>query len=242
VSGLVRRRRSVRKTLVRGLALTSLLVITATLATALQVRRVRVTGTHRFPATEVEQALESALGSPTLTARPEALRAAARDLPWVADARVRVSLDGVVSCAVTERSPVAVAVDGEQRQLVDATGQLLGPAPDGALVLELDGFRLHPEERAIVLAAAARLEAAWGATLTRAARVAPNDVALSFADSDTVVVADPSRPAGVADARRVYGAWIATNGTAPLRLDARVAGRVAVMPAPRPDPEAAEAR
>ena len=125
MSSVVRRRRSLHKGLLRAATLVSLLAITATLATALQVRRVRVTGTHRFSATEVERELQSALGSPTLTARPDVLRAAARSLPWVADAQVHVSLDGVVSCQVTERTPVAVAVDGGQRQLVDSTGLLL---------------------------------------------------------------------------------------------------------------------
>lgn len=232
MSTFVRRRRAVRKALIRVPALVCLLAVTATLAAALQVRRVRVTGTHRFPATEVEQALQSALGSPTLTVRPEALRAAAKGLPWVAGASVHVSLDGVVSCTVTERSPVAVAVDGDRRQLVDAGGRLLGPATGSEPGLELDGFRPHPDERSLVLAAVAGVETAWGSTLERAAQLGPRDVALTFADADTVVVADPLRPVGVADARRVYEAWIAAHGTPPLRLDARVSGRVAVTPAP----------
>ena len=60
--------------------------------------RSRWTGTHRFPATDIEAVLRSALGSPTLTVRPDDLREAVRGLPWIADAQVRISLDGVVSC------------------------------------------------------------------------------------------------------------------------------------------------
>jgi hypothetical protein len=87
-----------------------------------------------------------------------------------------------------------------------------------------------------VLATAAAAERAWGARLLRAERLGPCDVSFAFADTACIVVADPARPEGLACARRVLTAWTAQVGAAPLRLDARVADRVAVTPAPPPPP------
>lgn len=226
------RRRPWRRLALRGAALLALLALTATLAVALQVREIRVTGAQRFPAREVEESLRSALGTPTVAARPEALRGAVRALPWVQDARVRVSLDGVVACAVVERTPVALARDGGRTVVVDAEGRLLGPLPGMSMGLTLEGFAPYPEERAQLLASRAALEQAWGGPLTLARRRGPHDVELVFTGAPCLVLADPARPANVADAHRLLSAWIADAGRAPLRLDARVGGRIAVLPAP----------
>ncbi len=233
MNGLPRRRRAWRLALRSGL-LVVLLAATATLALALQVREVRVSGVHRFPAAAVEQALRSALGTPTLAARPEALRAAVRALPWVEDARVRVSLDGVVTCVVTERVPAAVAVDGSLRRLVDASGTILGPAAGEADLLEAVDFGAHPDDLSAALAGAAGLGERWGRPLRRIRRIGAGAVELTFADTPFPVLADLDRPASVTEARRVLTAWDREVGADPLRLDARVPGRVAVLPAPPP--------
>ena len=102
----------------------------------------------------------------------------------------------------------------------------------------LDGFAPFPEESAVLLAAVPALERTWGARLERVERVGPSDVALHFAGTPLPVLADPTKPAGLAAARRVLTAWTATR-PAPVRLDARVSGLVAVLPAP-PDPEEAK--
>jgi len=226
------RRRPWRRVLARAASLLALLAVTATLAAALQIREIRVTGTRRFPARAVEETLQGALGTPTVAARPEALRAAVRALPWIADAQVRVSLDGVVACTVVERTPVAIASDGGRTTLVDAEGRLLGPPGSQALTLTLEGFAPFPEERATLLAARAALEQAWAGPLTVARRRGPHDVELLFAGAPCPVLADPAQPANLGDARRLLPAWIADTGGPPLRLDARVAGRIAVLPAP----------
>jgi len=203
-------------------------------AVALQVRQVRVVGTHRFPALQVETALRTALGTPTIAARADELRAIVRRIPWVADASVRVSLDGVLTCRVSERTPVAMARDGVTATLVDAEGQVLGPCDPGAVLLEIDGFASVPEERAAALANVPALERSWGGRLERIERIGPRDVALHFAATASTLIVDPANPATLADARRVLAAWMTANKLAPRRLDVRVAGRAAVLPASPP--------
>lgn len=239
MSAHVTRRRGLRTVMVRALPLVILVGLTATLAIALQVRQVRVEGVRSFPARDVEQALHTALGTPTFTARPEALRALARTVPWVDDARVRVSLDGIVVCTVTERSAVALEVDGGHHVLLDATGALLGPAGERTDLLELDGFGPYPEERAAVLAAARRLERAWTAKLVKVARVSDQDVEVTFADTPCAIVLDPNEPSTLLTARAVLEAWRRQRGGEPLRIDARIAERLAVLPAPTPPVEGA---
>jgi cell division septal protein FtsQ len=235
MSGIVRQRRLVRRLATRALPVVLVLAATATLAAALQVRDVRVTGVRRFPAREVETVLRAALGTPTIAARASALRASVRALPWVADANVRVSLDGLVTCAVVERTPVAVASDGGVRRLLDSEGNTLGPAEPGAALLEVEGFAACPEERAAVVAAAAQLERGWNDRLRRVERVGPHDVALSFAGTPFPVLADPGDPGALVLAREVLDAWLASGRPGPLRVDARVRGRVALLPAPLPE-------
>jgi len=232
MSGPVRSRRGWWRLAKRVLPAFVLLGLTATLAAALQVREVRVTGTHRFPAREVEAVLQRALGTPTVAARASDLRASVRGLPWVEDATVRVSLDGVVSCAVVERTPVAVAVDHGPPRLLDRDGRLLAPAETPTSLLELDGFAAYPEERAAVLASVQALQRCWDGRLERVERLGPHDVSLRFADTPFPVLADPGDPQLLTDARKVLTAWMRAHNPAPLRMDARIAGRVAVLPAP----------
>lgn len=225
-----RRRRLLQRWGLRGLTLAVLLGVTATLAAALQVREVRVDGTHRFPADQVESVLRTSLGSPTLTVRPDDLREAVRRLPWVADAQVRLSLDGVVSCTVEERVPVAVAAASGGLELVDRDGGLLFPvatAPDLPL---LRGFAPHPEERAALLAVIDELGERWGAPIRTAYRLGPRDVRLEFGAGQPTVVVDPAKPANVVEARRVLTAWTAAHGAPPSQIDARVDHRIAVLP------------
>ena len=231
MSGPVRHRRPWRRLARRAVPVGLAIGLAATLAIALQVREVRVVGTHRFPASEVETALRSALGTPTIATRADELRAIVRRIPWVAEASVRVSLEGVLTCRVSEREPVAVARDGATVALVDAEGQVLSPCEAGTGLLELDGFASFPEERAAVLASVPALERGWGARLERVERMAPRDVALHFVATVPTLIADPANPASLADGRRVLAAWTSTDKPAPRALDVRVTGRVAVLPA-----------
>jgi hypothetical protein len=241
VSGLVRHRHPWRR-LARYTAIAvGVAALTGTLALAVQVRRVQVSGAGAFPAREVEVALGSALGERMLVTSAEELRSHVLGVPWVADVVVRLSLDGTVSCLVTERQPVAVAVDAGRRQLVDATGTLLGDHAWSSQLLELRGFAPYPPERGAVLAAVPQLERFWGGRLVSIERCGPRDVALAFADTPFVVMADPTDGSLLATARAVTAAWTARAKAAPQRVDARVAGRVALLPAPpttpTPNPE-----
>lgn len=238
MSGLVRHRRPWRRLAVLGGLLALAAGLTATLAAALQVRQVRVEGSRRFPAADIERALQYALGSTTLTVRAADLRAIVSEVPWVADAAVRVTLDGTVHCTVREREPVALARDGERTSLADREGNLLGPARGTLPELEIDGFAPYPGERTTVLGAVEQLERAWGARLTLAERIGPADVALHFAGAPFPVVANPGRSEQVSLARRVLEAWLREGQKPPLRLDARADGRVAVLPAPPPEEDA----
>jgi hypothetical protein len=232
VSGIVRHRRRWRRLAVRLALVAACAALTATLAAALQAHAIRVTGTERFAAAEVERALRFALGTPTVALRADTLRGAARAVPWVADVQVQISIDGVVSCEVSERQPVALAVDGGAREMVDAEGRLLGPPAGAVAGPELRGFAADTPGRVAVLHAVAAAERAWGARVVSAERVGPRDVLLRFADGDCAALFDPAAPERLAAARRVAGAWAAEAGAAPLRVDARLVGRVALLPAP----------
>lgn len=234
MSGIVRHRQSWKRTVRVGLILVAGAILTTTLGMAFQVRRVLVEGTRRFGTTEVETALQPALGSMSLTVRAADLRDAVLEVPWVEEASVRVSLDGVVHCLVREREPVAVAIDGAVVSLVDATGHLMG-APHGVLPeLELVDFAPFPEERATLLASLPSLQRAWGAPVRRALRLGFSNVALSFPNVSCPILVDPTSESQLRLARRVLETWQRDTHSAPQRLDARVDGRVAVLPAPEP--------
>jgi len=235
MSGLVRHRRRWRRLALRAATVVAFAALTATLAAGLQVHEIRVTGISRFPAAEVETALRFALGTPTVTLHAEELRQAVRALPWVAEAQVRVSIDGVVDCAVVERQPAAIAVDGSARVMVGTEGHLLGPLRGDVPPVELHGFAADPYGRAAVLATAGAVESRWGARLVRAERLGPRDVMFVFADTPCRVVADPARPEAIATARRLHAAWTDADGREPLRIDVRAASRAAVLPAPAPE-------
>ena len=234
MSGLVRHRHPGRRALRIAAPVLALLGLSGTLAVALQVREVKVTGVVRFSTHEVETILRSALGTPTIATRAEGLRTAVLTIPWVAEATVKVSLDGVVSCAVSERQPAAFTRDGGELQLIDAQGHVLGPYGADLGLLRLDGFSPFPEERAHALAALRPCENAWGGRVERVERLGPHDVALHFVGDDLSVVADPANPAALAIGRQVLAAWPASRRGVARQIDVRVPGRVAVLPAAPP--------
>ena len=231
MSGLVRHRHRWRRLAARLAVAGVAAALTATLAAGLQVHTIRVTGARRFRAAEVENALRFALGTPTVALRADTLRLAVRAVPWVADAQIQISIDGVVTCDVVERQPVAIAVDGPARAMVDADGRLLGSPCGEVTGPDLCGFAADADGRAAVLRATPEAESRWGARLLRAERLGPRDVLLVFADTSCGAVIDPARPESVALARRVLTAWTAATSAAPQRIDVRVPERVAVLPA-----------
>ncbi len=227
----LRRPRSWRRLLLKGAGALAVCAVFAGLAAGLQVRRVDVSGTHRFPAAQVEHTLESALGRPTVSVRAQALRDAVLALGWVADATVRIGFDGTVHCTVVERTPVAVAVDGPRPMLLDADGRVLAPADGAAVGPALRGFAAYPEQRRRILRSVPALERAWRAPVVAIDRLGPGDAAIRFADFDGLVVIDPQRPGAVAGGRDVLRAWIERTGTPPERIDVRAQTWVMLRPA-----------
>lgn len=195
-----------------------------------EVKRVEVEGVRRFDPAAARKALEDALGKPPILASASALREKLLAVPWVADAQVAVGLDGTVRCVVQEKRPAAVLTDQEPWQLLDAAGQVLGPAGGDEELPRLAGFALHPEERAQVLALLPTLAAAWGASVASCQRLGAREVAVTFADGNVVVVLDPQRPDGLREARKVLAAWNSAHFGPVARLDVRVPGRVFVRP------------
>jgi hypothetical protein len=227
----MRHRRPWRRALRLGAVALFVCALTGTLALAVQVRRVKVLGTEHFPARDVETVLNSAMGERLIAASAEGLRERAMTVPWVADAAIRLTFDGTMACTVTEREPVAVARDGAKLQLVDATGRLMGVQGPAAGLVVLDGFGPFPEERGDILLAIPSLERSWGGRIETVERIAAGDVALHFVDTPFVVLAGTRRAEALTTARAIAAAWTASRRAPPRRVDARVVGRVALLPA-----------
>jgi cell division protein FtsQ len=133
----------------------------------LDVDRIVVTGAGRTGRESVLEAARIHTGDQLMDLDLGAAGHRVADLPWVLDVTVSRGLDGVVRLAVREREPVAVLAVGDRSVLVDATGRVLGPPPDGAPagLVGLEGIdgsfapgdRL-PDEAATALTVAARLD------------------------------------------------------------------------------------
>jgi hypothetical protein len=115
---------------------------------------------------------------------------------------------------------------------------LLGPYSADLGLVRLDGFAPFPEERTHALAGLRSCEVAWGGRAERIERLGPHDVALHFAGDGPSVLADPASPAELAVGRQVFAAWPVNRLGVVSRIDVRVPGRVAVLPAAPPAAEA----
>lgn len=127
VEGERRRRRRRRVLVVLGIVA---LVVGAWLVTRsglLDVESTKVTGSVHQSDDDVLAASGVRPGDQILDVDEGAVARRIEQMPWVDTAKVSVGLDGVVTIAVTERTPVAVvaAADGA-RFLVDVEGRNLG--------------------------------------------------------------------------------------------------------------------
>lgn len=206
------------------------LLAAGVLAQAWQVHRLEVVGVRHFDASAARQALEEALGKPPLLASASTLREKLLAVPWVEDAHVTVGLDGTIRCLVQERTPEAILTDRQPWQLVDAQGNILGPAGGQLDLPMLSGFAPYPEERARVLLVLPTLAATWGQPVARCQRLGAREVAVSFTGEDMTVVLDPQHPESLVQARRVLLAWNNAKLGPISRLDLRVPGKVFVQP------------
>lgn len=133
-----------------------------------EVRRVRVTGTHRMDEREVYARALAQRDRSMPRVDIEALRADLLELSWVADARVSKQLPDTLAIDIVEREPHAVLVKPDRLVLIDIGGHELTPlAPgDAADYLRISGPGAARQVGALdrLLAAApalaARIEAA----------------------------------------------------------------------------------
>ncbi|MDQ2650465.1 MAG: FtsQ-type POTRA domain-containing protein [Actinomycetota bacterium] len=108
----------------------------------LDVDRVVVTGAARSGRDAVHEAAGINRGQQLMDVDLTAAGERVAALPWVLDVTVARRLDGTVRLEVEERTPVAVLAAGDQLSLVDATGRVVGPSPDGTPtdLVRLDGL------------------------------------------------------------------------------------------------------
>lgn len=105
------------------------------------VDELRVTGAVHETADEVVEASGVRPGDQILDVDPDTVAARVAALPWIDGVEVERRLGGVVTIAVSERTPVATVADPlGGRHLVDASGRLLGPADgDTTGLVSLEG-------------------------------------------------------------------------------------------------------
>ncbi|MEC9128661.1 MAG: FtsQ-type POTRA domain-containing protein [Actinomycetota bacterium] len=114
---------------------------------------------------EVRSAASIPAGTPIARLDTASAQARVLELPWVASVEVRRAWPQDVVIAVTERSPVAVVMQGEDRRGVDAGGNIFDP-PGG---LWLTGPIIRGDEGAI--AEAVKVASSLPADLEKRVRV-----------------------------------------------------------------------
>ena len=136
------RRRRRRRTLAVALLVTVLAAGWLATRTGLfDVDAVRVSGAVHETDQDVVDVSGVRLGDQLLDLDAGAVARAVEALPWIATVSVERGLDGTVTIAVTERTPVATVAElGGARYLVDAEGRLLGPAEgDTSALVAIEG-------------------------------------------------------------------------------------------------------
>jgi cell division protein FtsQ len=104
----------------------------------LSIRQVDVVGAEASDPRGAVRALGMDVGTPTIDVSGAAITSAILEDPWVESATVRVEWPGSVTIEVTERTPVAPVLAGEQWVLVSRDGGVImtvgNPSRDDALV------------------------------------------------------------------------------------------------------------
>ncbi|MEO6317713.1 MAG: FtsQ-type POTRA domain-containing protein [Acidimicrobiales bacterium] len=180
-----------RQRLQRLVDLALLLAVAAGFAGALRsplldVDAVRLEGNERTPDELVLERAGIAEGDQLVDVDLRSAGERLADLPWVAAVRLHRGLDGQVAVRLTERTPVAVAGDGEAAVLVDAEGRVLARGTEdpalAATLVRLAQLPGRPEPGQFLPAtAAAGLELA-----TRLGAAAPGLV-IDLADEQSLV-------------------------------------------------------
>jgi len=136
--GLGRQRR--QRVVDLGLLLAVIAAFAGALRTPLlDVDRIQIEGNDHTPTDLVLERAGIEAGDQLIDVDLRAAGERVVELPWVDTVRIHRGVDGQVALRVTERTPVAVAGDGDDAVLVDAEGRVLArgaeePALAGAVV------------------------------------------------------------------------------------------------------------
>jgi cell division protein FtsQ len=120
------------------------------------VRTVEVRGGSHLSRDELVDLAAIQRGTSTMWFDGASLERRLEDDPWVAEATVAVSWPHTVSVSVTERRPVAVAVDGSARELIAADGTRLGPDDDSRDLPKILLAGVAPDDVPALVSGAAR--------------------------------------------------------------------------------------
>ena len=176
----------------------------------LDVDRIDVQGATVVTAEEIVSISGLQTGAPLLEVDSAAAAARIRQLPYIETASVTRQLDGLVTITVTERVPVALAIDASGvAMLVDRSGKVLAPhvAGDGIEVV-LAGVEAGPPG-SVVEGASGALTVASLLTPGMRSRVmsittAPDgSISLALRPQGTVVMGPPSDLADKVDSLRI---------------------------------------
>lgn len=186
-------KRSRRRRIAWAVAVGSILALVAVVAAAaysplMALREVRVQGSQRIPAAEVQAAFDGVLGTPLPLIESSEVHAALSEFPLIETYATETIPPGTLVVRIVERTPVGVIDTESGLELVDAAGVVIerpDERPEGQPLIEVEGgvadegFRavagvvrsLPPEVRAQLTLATAetvddvRLELAGGATV-----------------------------------------------------------------------------
>lgn len=110
------------------------------LAPVFRVNTVKVSGTSRYDAAEIQDAAGIVTGENLLQLNADNAAAGVASLPWVLRATVHRSLPDTVAVDIEERTPVLYLGEGENAYLIDTTGVgfATGTPPEGTIQLADD--------------------------------------------------------------------------------------------------------
>ncbi|MDQ3953701.1 MAG: FtsQ-type POTRA domain-containing protein [Actinomycetota bacterium] len=229
------------------LGLLAVLVWGAFWSPLLRVRDVKLTGAEHTTAAEVAAAADLGSEDNLLLLSSDEVVAAAKRLPWVADAEVQRRLPGTVKVKVVERRPALVVSLGLARWTIDARGHVLatGTSEPGLPVVggvEIDrikpGVKLHEPVMREVLAAWRSLPKRLAADVQAVFATSLERISFTLVDGTQVRYGAAERLDAKNEVVLALRKQLAEEGRATSYIDVRVPTSPAVGP---PPPEVAPA-
>jgi len=214
-----------------GAALAMLLAAAATYgvgaSSAFEFSELAVEGAAYTDREAVDAVLDEVRGENLFRLSTVAVADSLRELPTVADARIRIALPRTLTVSLVEREPILVWAVGERRYLADERGVLLGLVDDGAPP-QAAGLPVVVDLRAASagLSVRTRLDAVDVDAATRLASLTPTQIG-SAASRLAVVVTDEHG----FEVRAQPRGWTAIFGfyTASLRRTDIIPGQVRLL-------------